>query len=280
MRAARLLRDATARLADTGVSGPARDARLLLAHALDTKPDRLLLYLSEDMPSDAADCFEAFITRRASREPLSHIIGRRAFYGRDFLVSKEALDPRPETECLIEAALKKGFGTVLDLGLGTGCILLTLLCENSASSGVGVDLSSDALQIAHKNRDRFDLGARADLRQGSWFAPVSERFDLIVSNPPYIAKHEMKALSPEVQCYEPHMALTDFADGLDAYRVICSEAGRYLSPNGRLLVEIGPTQGAAVTDLMASAGLSNVVILPDLDGRDRVVQAENLLKTC
>ena len=273
MKASDALRDAVAYLGAAGVPGPERDARLLLAHALDVKPDRLLLHLTEDLAEDAGNRFDAAIARRALREPVSHITGTRMFYGRAFHVSKHALDPRPETECLIEAALGGAFKSVLDLGLGTGCIIMTLLTENVNACGVGVDASAEALAVARANVDRFELADRVDLRQGDWFSTVTEQFDLIVSNPPYIAMSEIPTLSEEVSGHEPHIALTDFGDGLGAYRAICAKAPEHLHNGGRLLVEIGPSQGGDVCRLMQEAGLTQVMILPDLDGRDRVVSA-------
>ncbi len=271
MRASLALRDGIARLADADVAGPERDARLLLAYALEIKPDRLLLHLGEDLPEKAALRYDQALARRALREPVSHILGHRLFYGREFIVSKDALDPRPETECLVEEALREPFSSVLDLGLGTGCILLTLLCEVKAAHGVGVDVSSAALQVAQDNALRFELTERVELRQGDWFSPVDEQFDLIVSNPPYIALSEMDGLSQEVAGHEPHIALTDFADGLSAYRTITTHAKEHLLQSGRLMVEIGPEQGQDVYRLFTDAGLQEVVILQDLDGRDRVV---------
>ncbi|MGL6209064.1 MAG: N5-glutamine methyltransferase family protein, partial [Paracoccaceae bacterium] len=145
--------------------------------------------------------------------------------------------------------------------------------ERAESTGTGVDLSAQALEVAQENRDRHRLHTRATLLQGSWFHPVEQTFDLIVSNPPYIAADEMPHLAPEVREWEPHLALTPGGDGLDAYRAIAKGAGGHLTPQGRLLLEIGPTQGPAVTAILQAAGFSNVAVHPDLDGRDRVVAA-------
>ena len=203
--------------------------------------------------------------------PVSHLIGEREFYGRRFKVSGEVLDPRPETETLIEAALAQPFSRVLDLGTGSGCILVTLLAENPDASGLGVDLSEAACLQASANAVLHRVEPRAELRQSDWFSAVDGRFDLIVSNPPYIALEEMDDLTTEVRDHEPHLALTDGGDGLGAYRAICAAVSGFLSPAGRVLVEIGPTQGAAVADLFRAAGLVEVAVLQDLDGRDRVV---------
>ena len=267
---------ATRRLAEAGIPDAARDARRLLAHALDVPPARLTLVLPDPMPADASVAFEALIARRAAREPVSHLVGHRAFYGRDFEVTSDVLDPRPETETLIETALSGPVTRLLDLGTGSGCILLTLLAERPAATGVGSDLSEAALAVACRNRDALGLSDRATLCRGSWYEalrPGQGGFDLIISNPPYIARDEMAGLSPEVREHEPRMALTDESDGLAAYRAIAAGAAAHLAPGGRLLVEIGPTQGAAVSALFDLAGLSEVSVVQDLDGRDRVVGA-------
>ncbi len=255
---------------------PGRDARRLLAHVLKVPPGRLTLFLPEPVDMAQAEEFLALIDRRAGREPVSHLTGRRQFYGREFLVTPDALDPRPETETLIEVALTEPFATVLDLGTGTGCILLTLLAERDGAVGLGTDLSKAALEVAHWNRNALRLEGRAALRSGSWFdglVPGEDGFDLIVSNPPYIAVSEMPFLSPEVRIHEPRLALTDEADGLTAYRAILAGFGRFLAPGGRLVVEIGASQGMAVSRLFAAAGLRGVRVIPDLAGRDRVVVA-------
>ena len=275
MTGSALLAKATRRLAEAAIPDPGRDARRLLAHVLKVPPGRLTLFLPEPMAREHALLFDAIIESRAAHVPVSHITGRRLFYGRDFLVTPEVLDPRPETEILIEAALAGPFSRVLDLGTGSGCILLTLLSEREGATGIGTDLSEEALEVAFWNRNALRLEARAALARGSWFGALGEddreRFDLIVSNPPYIALDEMADLSPEVREHEPRMALTDEGDGLTAYRSIAKGAASHLLPGGRLMVEIGPSQGGAVADLFRAAGLEEVSVITDLDGRDRVV---------
>jgi release factor glutamine methyltransferase len=263
-----------ARLAAAGITDGAGDVAVLLAHVLDVPRAELALMSPQTaLRPDQAAAWDAALAARAARRPVSHIIGRRLFWGRDFSVTPDVLDPRPETEALIAAALTHDFATVLDLGTGSGCILLTLLAERAGARGLGVDLSSPALAVARGNADR--LGIVADFAQGNWFAPVTARYDLIVSNPPYIAADEMAGLSPEVRRWEPHLALTPGGDGLAAYRSIAAQAGAHLSPAGWLIVEIGPTQGAAVAGFFAGAGLENIEIRPDLDGRDRVVLGQS-----
>jgi len=272
VNAALALREAVARLAAAGIPDPARDARLLLAFALGIAPERLTLALPEPLPEAAAEAFAAALARRELRQPVSHITGRRMFWGRAFRVTPEVLDPRPETEVLVDLALGGRFVRVLDLGTGSGAILLTLLAERPAATGFGTDLSPGALAVARANAAALGLEPRAGFGLGDWFAPVVGRFDLVVSNPPYIAEAEMADLAPEVR-HEPRLALTPGGDGLDAYRAIAAGVGAHLAPGGRLLLEIGPTQGAAVAGLCAAAGLQAVAVHADLDRRDRVVEA-------
>ena len=271
MKAQAVLPDAVRRLTDAGVPDAARDARKLLAHAMRLPPDRLTLHLGDDLtPQDVAR-FEGAIAARARRQPVSQIIGHRDFFGRSFRVTPDVLDPRPETEVLVLAALAQPFARVLDLGTGSGCILLTLLAERPDATGLGTDLSPAALEVARGNGHRLGLAGRAEFWASDWFDGVALRFDLIVTNPPYIAADEMALLSPEVRDWEPHLALTPGGDGLAAYRRVAAGALVHLAPGGRLIAEVGASQGGAVAALWRGAGLAEVAILPDLDGRDRVV---------
>ena len=266
------LAQAVRTLRAAGVPDPAVDARALLAHAAGIPPDRLTLRLQDPLSEDANSHFAALIQRRTARTPVSHLIGHRLFWGRRFHVSPDVLDPRPETEILVMQALAAPFHRILDLGTGSGCILLSCLSDRPQATGVGADLSQAALIVAAQNTQALGLTARARLVRSDWFAEVQGRFDLIVSNPPYIAQSEMAALSPEVR-HEPELALTPGSDGLDAYRAIAKGAPAHLAPGGRLIVEIGPTQAAAVTALFTAAGLQNPRTFCDLDGRDRCVLA-------
>ncbi len=273
MIGAEALKAATRRLAEAGIEGAARDARRLLAHALAIAPDRVTLILPDTMEPDAVAAFEALVERRAAREPVSQITGRRAFYGREFRVTRDTLDPRPETELLVAAALERPFVKMLDLGTGTGCILLSCLAGMPFATGTGTDVSEAALAVAAENAGALGLVRRARFQRANWFAGVAGRYDLIASNPPYIAEDEMGDLSPEVRDWEPRGALTPGGDGLDAYRAIASGAGARLMAGGRLVLEIGPTQGAAVAALLMRQGFAEPEIRQDLDGRDRVVIA-------
>ncbi|MCF1709973.1 peptide chain release factor N(5)-glutamine methyltransferase [Tabrizicola sp. J26] len=276
MTGAEALRASIPRLQAEGIADAPRDARLLLAHAAGIAPDRLSLHLSDPLSPEAAARFAAAIDQRLARRPVSQITGQRLFWGRSFRVTSDTLDPRPETETLIATALEEPFERILDLGTGTGAILLSLLAERPEATGLAVDLSPAALDVAQDNARRLDLSGRSEFRVSDWFTAVDGTFDLIVSNPPYIAAAEMPALAPEVRDWEPHLALTPGGDGLDAYRAIAAEAPLHLRPGGRILVEIGPTQGEAVAALFSAAGLASVAILPDMDGRPRVVRGRTL----
>ena len=265
---------ATARLRAAGVPDPARDARVLLAHAASVDAARITLIAPEEIAPDIAERFENLVALRAVRVPVSHLVGQRAFYGRDFKVSRDVLDPRPETESLIELSLSEPFNRVLDLGTGSGCILVTLLAEQTNAQGMGLDLSEAACLQASANAVLHGVAGRADIRQSDWFGAAEGRFDLIVANPPYLAKSEMLSVAPELRLHEPEMALTDGHDGLSAYRIIASQAQGYLTATGRVLAEIGWQQGPEVAAIFRDGGWGRVRILPDLDGRDRVLWAD------
>jgi release factor glutamine methyltransferase len=272
-----------ARLAEAGVPGAERDARLLFRWAAKLDGAGLSEVLSDPATAAEIDRFEQAIKAREGRTPVSHIIGAREFWGRSFRVTPAVLDPRPETETLIAAALTHPPARrVLDLGTGSGCILLTLLAEWPRVSGVGVDNSPAALAVAALNADSLGVAERAALVLGDWCAGLKGKFDLVVSNPPYIAADEIAGLAPEVRLHEPLSALCPgadpcgggpYGDGLDAYRRIAAGVVGLLAPGGRLLLEIGPSQAAAVGRILAQAGMAVTAVLPDLDGRDRVVCA-------
>lgn len=270
-----LLAAAVVKLQAGGVDDPARDARRLLAHALGVDASRITLMLADAVDPVAADRFDRLIDQRARRVPVSQLTGVRAFYGRDFLVTADVLDPRPDTEALVDAALENPIARVLDLGTGSGAIILTLLAETGAEVyGLATDLSRAALAVAMVNAGRLGVENRVKFHEGSWFAALpsgTAPFDLIVSNPPYITAAEMLDLAPEVADFEPRMALTDEGDGLSCYRAITAQAMAHLTDGGRLMVEVGARQGAAVAQMLQAKGFADVTIRPDLDGRDRVV---------
>jgi release factor glutamine methyltransferase len=273
---ATVLPAAIARLRAAGVNDAPRDARILLAHAMGIAPDRLVLVARDPLPEGAGARFAALIAARVLRQPVSQLTGRRDFYGRPFKVTPDVLDPRPETETLIEVALAAPFARVLDLGTGSGAILVTLLAERGAARGVGVDVSAAALAVAAENAAALGVAGRAVFLLSDWYAADrlrGARFDLIVANPPYIAAAEMAGLAPEVRDWEPHLALTPGGDGLDAVRRIAAGAGAHLHPGGRIAIEIGPTQGAAALEILRAAEFQAGRVIRDLDGRARIVAA-------
>ncbi len=272
--AAQAMAAAAARLRAAGVPDPARDARILLAHAASVDAARVTLIAPEEIAPEIGERFEQLIALRAVRVPVSQLIGSRGFYGRDFRISRDVLDPRPETETLIELALSAPFERVLDLGTGSGCILVTLLAERRTATGVGADLSEAACLQASANAVLHEVAARAEVIQSDWFDKVEGRFDLILSNPPYLAATEMADVAPELRDHEPAMALTDGLDGLSVYRIIADQAQGYLTAEGRVLVEIGSQQGDAVCAIFRDAGWAGVTLAHDLDGRPRVVCAD------
>ncbi len=263
----------TARLAAAGVPGAARDARWLLAEALCLAPDRLTLAMDTVVPEAAAAAFEAMLAERARFRPVAQIIGRRAFWGRDFIVSGAVLDPRPETETLVARALAgPAPARVLDLGTGSGAILVTLLAEWPDALGVGTDIDAGALAVAAANAARHGVAARAAFREADWMVGLDGRFDLVVSNPPYIPAGEVDGLDRDVRDWEPRRALTAGPTGLEAYARIAAGLGAVLAPEGRGLFEVGAGQAAAVDRLMRDAGFRRVAVHDDLDGRGRVVE--------
>ena len=248
-----------------------RDARVLAADVAGVAPGRMTLLAPEEASADALRRFDDHVAARAGGLPVARVIGRAAFWGRDFAVDAHVLVPRPETETLIAAALDADWRTLVDLGTGSGCIAVTLLAERPAASGHAVDLSAAALAVAARNAAAHGVAARFTSAASDWWAAVDGRFDLIASNPPYVAAGEMAGLSREVLA-EPRLALTPGGDGLDAYRAIAPGVADHLSPGGTCLLEIGPSQAAAVSDLLRDAGARHVDVLRDMDGRDRVVR--------
>ena len=271
-----LRRAAEARLREAGVDTPELDARLLVEHALSlTRND---LFTKADSPILDADAarLRALIERRAAHEPVGRILGHREFWTLDLALNADTLEPRPDTETLVEAVLKAVPDRaaplrLLDLGTGTGCILLALLAELPNASGLGVDLSPNAVAAAAANAERNGLGGRARFQTGNWADGLSERFDIVVSNPPYIPSADIAALAPEVREHDPLRALDGGADGLDAYRIIAAQLPGLLVPGGTAGLEVGQGQAGDVARFLDAAGLAPGGIFKDLGGIERCV---------
>lgn len=269
-----------ARLRDAGVAAGRRDALLLLAIALGADPNTLRL--RPERPLDAAEwsAFEALLGRRAGREPVSRIVGTREFWSLPFKITRDTLDPRPDSETLVEAVLAR-IGDrgapldILDLGTGSGCLLLALLSELPAARGLGVDISEAALKVARENAMALGLAGRADFLCAPWGAALGGAWQVIVSNPPYILSEELPELAPEVQDFDPPLALAGGPDGLDAYRALAPEITRLMAPGGLAALEIETTQIDTVEALLRSAGLKNLGRVRDLAGNWRCLLAGN-----
>ena len=268
-----LMRESAEALKARGIDSPMRDVRLLMADALGIQSDRLTLHLEDVVDENAEERFSNHLNARLCRVPVSRILGHRLFYGRKFNNSQYVLDPRPETEILIDLALQKPFKRCLDVGTGSGCIAISLVAETPGAFAVASDVSKDALGTARLNAERHSVEERITFVRSNWFEEIKGQFDLIVSNPPYIRPDELAALAPEVALYDPELALTDNIDGLTGYRRLAAGASEHLEEGGRLLVEIGPTQARDVLELFSKRGLENLEVHPDLDGRDRAVSA-------
>ncbi len=266
---AAILREGARRLAEAGIETPRLESRLLLAHALGWTPEALIRDLHA--PADPG-AFFGLVARRAGREPLALIVGWREFWSLRFKVSPATLIPRADSETVVEAALAAcpAPGRVLDLGTGTGCLLLAVLSERPGALGVGVDLSDAAAVLARNNARSLRLGARALFVCGDWASAVEARFDLVLSNPPYIETAAVSGLMPEVAAHEPWRALDGGEDGLDAYRTIVAGLPRLLAPGGVAVLELGFGQFPAVAGLARGAGLA-VEARADLSGTPRAM---------
>ena len=256
------------------LDAPAREAALVL-RAAGIEPTDLIAEPDAPLGAAAADV-RGYAAGRAAGEPLSRIVGRREFWGLTFALSPEALDPRPETETIVEAALaafaaRRGEALrVVDFGVGSGALLAALLIEFPAARGLGVDLSPGAAAQARANLESLGLLVRAEIRVGDWATGLDGAFDLIVANPPYIPSGEIAGLAREVRDHDPRLALDGGADGLDAYRALAPQIARLLAPAGRFFVEVGAGQAAEVISIARAAGLGDLATHRDLVGIERV----------
>jgi release factor glutamine methyltransferase len=233
-----------------------------------------LFQLDHEISEDSYVFFKTLLEKRLKFQPISQIIGQRYFWKSKFLVTPDVLDPRPDTETLIEHTLSLGkFNRILDLGTGSGCILLSLLNEYKEAIGIGIDISKKALNVAKKNADLLNLKHRASFKLGNWCENIEGQFDLIVSNPPYISEYEMMNLSKDVLNWEPRIALTPEGDGLEAYKYILNGAKKLLKPNGKLILEIGYNQRDDVSYLLKSNNYKAITVIKDINNKDRIISA-------
>jgi len=279
MDLAEALRKIGSRLAPAGIAEPRREARLLLAAATGLSPAELVAEPKRPLDEAAEGRLAELARRRESREPLSRILGRREFWSLSFALGPETLDPRPDSETLIEAALawlgpRRGRAEgptlkILDLGTGTGCLLLALLSELPRAEGLGIDAQPGAVAVARANAETLGLGARARFRIGDWGQGIGQRFDIILCNPPYVPAAEIDRLEPEVARFDPWLALSGGSDGLDSYRALALQLPDLLAEEGRAFIELGFGQVAAATRLFEAGGLQAVDCRSDLAGIPR-----------
>jgi len=267
---------AQARLKTGGIDQPAIDARLMLEAAAGVSRLEIVTDPYRELTADQRAEYDALLERRMKREPVSQILGRKGFWKIMLKVTRDVLTPRPDTEVIVDEVLKttdehQAF-SILDLGVGSGAVILAILAERPAAMGLGIDVSEEALAVARENAANLDLEGRCALMRGDWTAGLGEAsFDVVVSNPPYIPTADIETLEPEVREHEPRLALDGGPDGLDAYRRLAPEILRVLKAGGLFAVEIGHDQSAAVEALFRTAGARDVRTIKDLSLRDRVV---------
>ncbi|MFN3546980.1 MAG: peptide chain release factor N(5)-glutamine methyltransferase [Mesorhizobium sp.] len=274
-----LLRRARARLAASGIADAALDARLIVEAVTSTDRMDLIRDPGRMVSPAEAHAAEGMLARRLAGEPVHRILGHREFYGLTLSLSPDTLEPRPDTETLVDLVLPRlraiaadrGRCRILDLGTGTGAIALALLSQIPQAQAVAADIAPGALSTARRNAEANGLSDRFETVLSDWFGTMSGRYDAILSNPPYISAIEYADLPPEVRDHDPERALLAGADGLDAYRAIAAGAGRHLEPGGFVGLEIGASQKASVTALFEAAGFTRLETAMDLGGRDRAL---------
>ena len=275
------LNQATEILRSGGIAEPRREANSLLAFALKKDKTFLIAHNDYELSGEEETKFRSFLERRARREPFQYITGNQEFYGLDFLLTPDVLIPRPETEMIVENAIEilkaRENSRFCEVGVGSGCISVSILYEIQTASAIGLDVSEKALKIAGKNAQRHQVSERLELKPSDVFDDLNdEKFDLIVSNPPYIPLADIEELQAEVRRFEPLNALTDGHDGLSIIEKIILGAPRFLKPSGFLLLEIGFGQAAEVTAMLAAKFWQSVEILPDLQNIPRMIKAQKV----
>ncbi|HEU5048174.1 MAG TPA: peptide chain release factor N(5)-glutamine methyltransferase [Rickettsiales bacterium] len=282
-----LLKSGAQRLAGAGLESYVLDSSILLSHAMGVRRELLFLEPGKVVDAAAKEAFDVCITRRGKYEPIAYITGKKEFWSLDFTVTRDTLIPRPDSETLVEAALKRAEKIaqervkpltlldirILDIGTGTACLLIALLKELPLARGLGVDISEPALQVASHNAQTHGVADRAGFTKSNWCDAVNETFDLIISNPPYIASGDLPELMQDVAEYEPHSALFSGTDGMDSYRALAAQVGDRLNSGGYALFEVGQGQADAVAGFLAQQGLTVDEIKNDLAGTPRCVIA-------
>jgi release factor glutamine methyltransferase len=265
-------------LNSNGVSDSRLDVLILLSYAISFSKEQIIFNPDFELNSAQQEKFFDFTKRRAAREPVSQIIGKREFFGEDFFVSSDVLDPRPDSESLIELVLKNFPKSdhklkILELGVGSGCLIISLLKAYQSASATGLDISEQALKICQKNSLHHKTAKRLTLKKSDLFSALQtkEKFDLIISNPPYIPSAEIEKLEPEVRLFEPRMALDGGADGLNFYRAIAADAKNFLNENGKIIVEIGFDQSEKIIEIFAAENIFLTESKPDLSGITRAL---------
>lgn len=269
-----LLTDGAVRLAKAGIDGAAREVRLLLQAAAGIPIATQIAFPERTIEIAAAARFDVLLERRARREPMAHILGQREFWSLAFKVTADTLDPRPDSETLVQAVLdqlpdRSAALRLIDFGTGTGCLLLALLHELPNATGAGVDVSAAALAVATENANALGLAQRTSFHRSDWDDGLASGFDIVLSNPPYIPSEDIAGLQPEIASYEPRLALDGGPDGLDAYRRLGPATARLLVPDGLAAFEIGIGQGESVRRIMAAAGLRHITTARDLAAVER-----------
>ena len=274
MKLKEVLADTAIKLSKSGIEGAARDARILTAFAFEIPISELSLKINEQVSGKITSKLEKLILRRIDREPVSKILGRREFWGRSFSISENVLDPRADTETLIDFVIEKLVKSVLELGTGSGAIAITLACEWKEVQVTAIDISEDALSQAKLNAENFNVQNKIHFLKSDWFETVRGSFDLIISNPPYIGLVEQDEIAAEVIKYDPQIALFAGRDGLEAYKRIIPNLAKFLNPNGLVVLETGASQSNQVKNMMNAVGLIDAKIVKDLSGKDRLVAAK------
>ena len=274
MKLKKVLANTANKLSESGIEGAARGARILTAYALQIPISELSLKINEQVSGKLTSKLEKLILRRINREPISKILGRRDFWGRTFSINENVLDPRGDTETLIDFVIEKPVKSVLELGTGSGAIAITLACEWKEVHVTAVDISEDALLLAKLNAEKFNVQNKIHFLKSDWYGSVKGLFDLIISNPPYIGLAEQDELSAEVIKYDPEIALFAGRDGLDAYKKIIPNLPKFLKPDGFVALETGASQGVQVKNMMNAVGFIDAKIVKDLSGKDRLVAAK------